>query len=278
VAAALSNAAPQGLLVEFQKNRPYQKHTKNKAAWGLPRYLALLLRPNGTIRAFGLGEAAPIDAAAAEAVAEAVAASADPNRQLLAPQKLAAVSRLVLAPLQRELAGVRELYVSPDGELNRLPFAALPYGAVPVAALPQTAIDGETLGDAVALRLITTGRELLRLRQPARAGGPAVLIANPTSTRPYPALAPTSTRVHPLATSGGHGAGSTATGRRRCAGPEGAAGPAHRHPWFLFGGTAPGERRRKGRGGRSVQPRRARPAAPQRPGVRRRQPPRCRSS
>ncbi len=165
VAAALSDAAPQGLLVEFQKYRPYQKHTKNKAAWGPPRYLALLLRPDGTIRAIGLGEAAPIDAA----VAEAVAASADANRQLQAPLKLAAVSRLVLAPLQRELAGVRELFVSPDGELNRLPFAALPLAAV----------DGETLGDAVALRLLTTGRDLLRLRQPARAGGPAVLIANP---------------------------------------------------------------------------------------------------
>ena len=67
------------------------------------------------------------------------------------------MSRLVLAPLQRELAGVRELFVSPDGELNRLPFAALPYGAVPVGALPQTVADGKTLGDAVALRLLTTG-------------------------------------------------------------------------------------------------------------------------
>ncbi|MFM7547331.1 MAG: CHAT domain-containing protein [Cyanobacteriota bacterium] len=51
-------------------------------------------------------------------------------RQKEAPERLAAVSRLVLAPLQRELAGVRELFVSPDGELNRLPFAALPVAAV----------------------------------------------------------------------------------------------------------------------------------------------------
>ncbi len=53
--------------------------------------------------------------------------------------------------------------------------------------------------------------------------------------------------------------------------------PAYRHPWLLFGGSAPGERRRKGRGDRSVQPRPARPAAPQRPSVRRRQPARCQS-
>jgi CHAT domain-containing protein/tetratricopeptide (TPR) repeat protein len=177
VAAALRAAAPQGLLLEFQKYGPWRKGAKGQGEWGPPRYLALLLRPDGTIRAIALGEAAPIDAA----VAEAVAASADPNRQAQAPQKLAEVSRLVLAPLQRELTGVRELFVSPDGELNRLPFAALPVAGPKdggIADGPITA-DGRTLGDAVALRLLTTGRDLLRLQQPAKAGATAVLIANP---------------------------------------------------------------------------------------------------
>jgi CHAT domain-containing protein len=163
-----------GVLVEFQRYRSFDINTKQ---YGPPRYLALLLRPDGTIRAIGLGEAAPIDAA----VAEAVAASADPERQAQAPQKLAAVSRLVLAPLQRELAGVRELFVSPDGELNRLPFAALPVAGPKGGGLtdgPITA-DGPTLGAAVALRLLTTGRDLLRLQQPAKAGAASVLIANP---------------------------------------------------------------------------------------------------
>jgi CHAT domain-containing protein len=94
---------------------------------------------------------------------------------------LAVVSRLVLAPLQRELAGVRELFISPDGELNRLPFAALPVAGPKSGGIgdgPITA-DGRTLGDAVALRLLTTGRDLLRLQQPAKAGAAPVLIANP---------------------------------------------------------------------------------------------------
>jgi CHAT domain-containing protein len=76
---------------------------------------------------------------------------------------------------------VRELFVSPDGELNRLPFAALPVAGPKdggIADGPITA-DGRTLGDAVALRLLTTGRDLLRLQQPAKAGATAVLIANP---------------------------------------------------------------------------------------------------
>ena len=163
-----------GALVEFQR---YQSLANNTDFFGSLRYLALLLRPDGAIRAIPLGEAAPIDAA----VAEAVASSADANQQAGAAEKLAAVSRLVLAPLQRELAGVRELFVSPDGELNRLPFAALPVAGPKGGGLtdgPITA-DGKTLGDAVALRLLTTGRDLLRLELPAKAGAAPVLIANP---------------------------------------------------------------------------------------------------
>jgi CHAT domain-containing protein/tetratricopeptide (TPR) repeat protein len=188
-----------GALMEFQRYRSHDASQNWETSFGPPRYLALLLRPDGTIRAIGLGEAAPIDAA----VAEAVAASADPNRQAQAPQKLAEVSRLVLAPLQRELTGVRELFVSPDGELNRLPFAALPVAGPKdggIADGPITA-DGKTLGDAVALRLLTTGRDLLRLQQPAKAGGAPVLIANPDFNA-----------ASRSATGGASAAASTATG------------------------------------------------------------------
>jgi hypothetical protein len=137
IAALLS---PGSVLVKCQR---YRCHDGSPEQFGPPRYLALLLRPDGTIRAIGLGEAAPIDAA---------------------------VSRLDLAPLQRELAG-----------------------------------------------------------------------SCPTPGYPW-----------------------RARSRRRgsCTSP----------PWLLVGGSSPGERRRKGRGDRSHQPRRPRPAAPQRPGIRRRQP------
>jgi CHAT domain-containing protein/tetratricopeptide (TPR) repeat protein len=166
-----------GALVEFQRYRTHDASQNWETSFGPSRYLALLLRPDGTIRAIGLGEAAPIDAA----VAAAVTASADANQQADAAKKLADVSRLVLAPLQRELAGVRELFVSPDGELNRLPFAALPVAGPKEGGIidgPITA-DGQILGAAVALRLLTTGRDLLRLQQPAKAGAAPVLIVNP---------------------------------------------------------------------------------------------------
>jgi CHAT domain-containing protein/tetratricopeptide (TPR) repeat protein len=165
VAAALKASAPQGLLVEFQKYQPWGKGAKGKGEWGPPRYVALLLRPDGSIRSIPLGAAEPIDAA----IADAVAASASSDRQREASQRLAAVSQLLLQPLQAELNGVQELFVSPDGELNRLPFAAL----------PMAAATGPTLGESLQLRLLTTGRELVRLQQPGKAGNATTLISNP---------------------------------------------------------------------------------------------------
>jgi hypothetical protein len=78
-------------------------------------------------------------------VNDALAASSDPSRQGEALQRLAVASQLVLMPLQSKLDGVTELFLSPDGELNRLPFAALPVAEA----------GGSTLGESVRLRLLT---------------------------------------------------------------------------------------------------------------------------
>jgi CHAT domain-containing protein/tetratricopeptide (TPR) repeat protein len=197
-----------GVLVEFQRYWPHDANLIWEQSFSRPRYLALLLRPDGKIRAIPLGEAAPIDAA----VAAAVSASADAKQQVEAHQRLAAVSRLVLAPLQKDLAGVRELFVSPDGELNRLPFAALPVAAA----------DGPTLGDVVGLRLLTTGRDLLRLRQPAKAGGAAVLIANPDFNNARPPSGTTNAAVSLLTQPSTETAAATTRGSlRRSAGERG---------------------------------------------------------
>jgi CHAT domain-containing protein len=165
VATALKAVAPKGVLVELQKFRPFVKDSRRKGTLGSERYIALLLKPDGRVRAIPLGEAAPID----KAVSKAVTASADIDLQGEATKRLAQVSELVLRPIQAELKGVRELFISPDGELNRLPFAALPVGTA----------NGPTLGESLQLRLLTTGRDLLRLQQPLKVGHPTVLIANP---------------------------------------------------------------------------------------------------
>ncbi|MCP9787362.1 CHAT domain-containing tetratricopeptide repeat protein, partial [Cyanobium sp. N5-Cardenillas] len=160
VAAALPR---DGLLVEFQQYRPFLGFNKGKAQWGLPRYMALLLHPDGRSALVPLGEAAPID----KAVGQALEATARNNQD---PRPLwRQVSRLVLEPLQPHLGGIGELFLSPDGELHRVPFAALP-----TSTDPQ-----RLLSDVVRLRILTTGRDLVRLQQPAKAGGASVVMANP---------------------------------------------------------------------------------------------------
>jgi CHAT domain-containing protein len=79
------------------------------------------------------------------------------------------LSDLVLRPLLPYLGGSRQWFLSPDGELNRVPFAALPS--------PQQS--DISLAEAVQLRQLTTGRDLLRLQQPAPRGQAPVVFANP---------------------------------------------------------------------------------------------------
>jgi CHAT domain-containing protein len=202
VATALKAVAPKGLLVEFQKYRPYRRTAQGLGQWGAPRYLALLLRPDGSILSLPLGEAASLDGA----IAEALAAGADPTRQQQAPRLLAQVSQRLLGPLSSQLTGVQELFLSPDGELNRLPFAALPI------AEPE----GRTLADAFQLRILTTGRDLVRLQQPVQASGPAVLIANPDF----------------------NARGRSASGQPTCSGQQRSASVRGLIPWMPLAGTA----------------------------------------
>lgn len=167
VAAALRAVAPQGVLVEFQRYRPLQQRQTAAGLWGAARYVALLLHADGRIVSIPLGDAGPID----HVVRRALTASAS-NSLLLrteAAERWQQLSDLVLAPLLPELRNVRELFISPDGGLHRVPFAAL----------PAPGDRSSLLNEVYRLRLLTTGRDLLRLQQPGREGGTAVLIANP---------------------------------------------------------------------------------------------------
>ena len=62
------------------------------------------------------------------------------------------VGELVIKPLRESIGDAQTLFISPDAELNRIPFAAL-----------SSHKDNQLLGDAVKIRLLTSGRELLDL-------------------------------------------------------------------------------------------------------------------
>jgi CHAT domain-containing protein/tetratricopeptide (TPR) repeat protein len=166
---AVAKALPaDGALVEFQRYQPFDGRKPQGQRWGPASYIALVLKPNGSISSVPLGPAAAIDAR----VHKALKVSADGLSD--AEEIWAQLSTQVLKPLLPQLTDSRQWFLSPDGELNRVPFAALP--------APQQL--GTPLAQAVQLRLLTTGLELVRLQQPAPLGSEALVMANPNYDRP----------------------------------------------------------------------------------------------
>jgi len=188
VAAALPST---GALVEYQRYQPFDGKKPNSQRWGKPRYLALVLKANGSVAAVDLGPAAVIEERIQQALRATQEQLSDAN------QLWGQVGKQVLDPLTPALKGVQTLFVSPDGELNRIPFAALP------------APGGKALlGDALQLRLLTTGRELLDLAQPhSQAKSPVLVLANPNfdqlaSNAPVTAVRPVDPVESPLGIGG----------------------------------------------------------------------------
>jgi CHAT domain-containing protein/Tfp pilus assembly protein PilF len=155
---------PQGgALVEYQRYRPWDGKKKRDERFGEARYLALVLKPDASIKAVDLGLAAPID----QRIQQALMAS---EQKLGDAQQLwDQVGSQIINPLASALSGVQTLFISPDGELNRIPFAALPAPG-----------GQQLLAEAMKLRLLTTGRELLDLAKPSLPStNPALVVANP---------------------------------------------------------------------------------------------------
>jgi CHAT domain-containing protein len=129
-----------------------------------------------------LGAAAPIEEALEHVLAwmcDPAASIATKGVKLLAhlpspapalaiPAEAHALRRLVFDPLLPALEGRTRLFLCPDGTLWRLPFEALP------------ADDGNFLLDRFQISYLTTGRDLLRFREPpVRKPGRAVVAADP---------------------------------------------------------------------------------------------------
>ena len=164
VADALKDVAPDGMLVEFQRYRPYRGIGKMADLWGKDRYMAMLLGPDGSIATVFLKEDADmVDRAVDKALEVTDRKNEDPRPYW---QK---VSQLVLEPLQPHLGGIGQLFISPDGALHRVPFSALT-----AVQEPQ-----RLLSEVVKLRIITTGRDLVRLQTSSKAGSAPIVMANP---------------------------------------------------------------------------------------------------
>jgi CHAT domain-containing protein len=166
---------PDAALLEFAVYQRFDPKAPTDAqAHGELRYVACVILREGRIHLQDLGTAADIERLV-ERLREALR---DPSTD---PKPAArALDEMVMTPLREWLTPATRLLVSPDGQLNLVPFEAL--------------VDREQryLVERYAIGYLTTGRDLLRLEvvRPSRTG--PLIVANalfgepeqPASTSP----------------------------------------------------------------------------------------------
>ena len=166
---AVEAAIPRdAALVEFSIYRPFDPQAQTNAeAYGEQHYIAYVIRQQGDVEWQELGAAKEIDTRVA-ALRQGLSDSQHKDVQQLAR----AVDEKVMQPLRDLLGGVRQLLVSPDGELNLIPFAAL--------------VDehGHYLLERYSFAYLTSGRDLLRLQVRRESKGAPTVVADPAFGAP----------------------------------------------------------------------------------------------
>jgi CHAT domain-containing protein/tetratricopeptide (TPR) repeat protein len=164
---ATSRALPKNaILVEFQKTSHFPEPTQfyRKDSPLVISYMALVLTPEGRVKRFNLGPAADID----QLISAAITATTANNSDSLALWK--GVSTRLFSPILSFLDKNTEIFVSPDSEISRVPFNAL----------PEPEGSGKFLNESYRLRVLSSGKDLLRLGKASTAGhGRSVVMANP---------------------------------------------------------------------------------------------------
>ncbi|WP_204140408.1 tetratricopeptide repeat protein [Halomicronema sp. CCY15110] len=174
IEAVRSQIPPDSVLVEYARYRPFDAQANFGDHFGTPRYAAYLLFPDGRIEVIDLGDAAEIDAAIDAFVSLLQTRSANFRQAapVLRPDVVEGMTRnlrtLIFDPLAPSLQATDHLLISPDSQLNRVPFEALP-----------TETGGDYLVQQYQISYLNSGRDLLRFGVVEPSRNPAVILADP---------------------------------------------------------------------------------------------------
>ena len=162
--AAVQSAIPeQAALIEFAVYRPFNAKASNERnAYGEPRYVVYVIRRQGEVRWKDLGETKAIDSTL-NAFRKALR---DPRTR--ATRALSrSLDEKVMRPVRALVGDASQLLVSPDGELNLIPFEAL--------------VDeqGRYQVERYSFAYLTSGRDLLRLQTLRESKSAPVVVADP---------------------------------------------------------------------------------------------------
>jgi tetratricopeptide (TPR) repeat protein len=152
-------------LVEIFAYKPFNAKAKSiYEYYGKARYVAYVLKPKDDAPQFvDLGETALIDAD----LKLWRAALLDPDRADVRALGRR-VDERVMRPIRKLLGATKRLFISPDGALNLIPFAAL------------VDENNKYLLETYSLDYLTSGRDLLRLQVQSQNRPGAFIFANPT--------------------------------------------------------------------------------------------------
>lgn len=167
--AAVQQAIPaDAALIEFAVYRPFDpKAPDNQKAYGEPRYVAYVVRNQGDVQWKELGEAKDVDQGI-EALRQALF---NPKRNSVKQVARAADER-VMQPVRAMIGDAAHLLVSPDGQLNLIPFEAL--------------VDEQQhyLVERYDFTYLTSGRDLLRMKVARESKSQPVVVADPAFGEP----------------------------------------------------------------------------------------------
>lgn len=180
--ASVKAAIPEGaVLLEFSQYRVFNPKAADRSlAFGDPHYIAYVVSRDGETRWADLGKVTEIDSAV-EALREALG---DPKRD--DTERLArALDEKVMRPVRGLIGGANHLLISPDGELNLIPFEAL--------------VDEKSrfLIERYAVTYLTTGRDLLRMQVTRSSQSGPVVFANPLFGEPTATLVASANKGEP---------------------------------------------------------------------------------
>jgi CHAT domain-containing protein/lipopolysaccharide biosynthesis regulator YciM len=162
---AVRSALPaNAALLEYVSYRPLApKGITSKERYGAPRYVVYVIRNRGEIGWRELGGTKEVDGAV-QAFRQALR---NPQRKDT-PQLARALDEAVMQPVRPLLGDATQLLVSPDGELNLVPFAAL------------VDKDGRYLIQRYSFSYLTSGRDLLRMQVARESKSGPLVVANPS--------------------------------------------------------------------------------------------------
>lgn len=172
----VANALPKGsVLWEFVQYEPYdfKKIGNDKERTGPPRYLSFTLDRAGNISLTDLGDAGEIDSLVRQArdwIYKDRAKARSPMARELERKLSEVTGRLydiIFAPLESSLGSRRNIFVSPEGQLNLLPFEILPCS------------DGKYVIEKFSISYLSSGRDLLKFKKRAEPTDWALVMADP---------------------------------------------------------------------------------------------------